>query len=41
MDICVKADSDESKLADYADELDKIHEEVREMAIKFPVPAIG
>ena len=41
MDICVKADSDESKLADYADELDKIHEEVRAMAIKFPVPAIG
>lgn len=38
-DICVKAGSDD-KLGDFADELGKIREEVREMALKFPVPGI-
>lgn len=38
-DICVKAGSDD-KLSDFADELGKIREEVREMALKFPVPGI-
>lgn len=38
-DICVEAGEDK-KLADYADELEKIHAEVKELALKFPVPAI-
>jgi len=36
-DICVKA-KDEEGLKEYKGELDKLHEEVREMALKFPVP---
>ena len=38
-DICVKA-GDEDKLDDYKDELGAIREEVRELALKFPVPGI-
>ncbi len=38
-DICIKAES-EDKLSDYADELKTIREEVRELALKFPVPGI-
>ena len=38
-DICVKA-GDEEKLADYKVELDAIRGEVRELALKFPVPGI-
>ncbi len=38
-DICVKAKT-EDKLSDYADELGKIREEVRKIALKFPVPGI-
>ena len=38
-DICVKA-GDEEKLADHKDELGAIREEVRELALKFPVPGI-
>ncbi len=38
--ICVKAGTD-GKLAEYQQELDKIHGEVRELALKFPVPAIN
>lgn len=38
-DICIKAGSDD-KLGDFADELGKIREEVRELALKFPVPGI-
>ncbi|MBR5027560.1 serine hydroxymethyltransferase [Candidatus Saccharibacteria bacterium] len=38
-DICVKA-GDEEKLADHKDELGAICEEVRELALKFPVPGI-
>ena len=38
-DICVKA-GDEEKLADYKAELDAIRGEVRELALKFPVPGI-
>ena len=38
-DICVKAKED-AKLVDYKAELDKIREEVRKLALKFPVPAI-
>ena len=38
-DICVKA-GDEDKLDDYKTELDAIREEVRELALKFPVPGI-
>ena len=37
-DICVKAGSDD-KLAEF-DELKKIREEVRELALKFPVPGV-
>ncbi|MCR5832919.1 MAG: serine hydroxymethyltransferase [Candidatus Saccharibacteria bacterium] len=38
-DICVKV-GDEDKLGDYKAELDAIREEVRELALKFPVPGI-
>ncbi len=38
-DICVKA-GNEDKLIDYKTELDTIREEVRELALKFPVPGI-
>ena len=38
-DICVKAGSEE-KLAGYKPELDKIREEVKKVALKFPVPGI-
>lgn len=38
-DICVKA-GEEDKLDDYKDELGAIREEVRELALKFPVPGI-
>ena len=38
-DICVKA-KDEAGLADYEKELEKIHAEVKKLALKFPVPAI-
>lgn len=38
-DICVKA-GDEEKLADYKAELDAIRGEVRDLALKFPVPGI-
>lgn len=38
-DICVKA-GNEDKLIDYKAELDAIREEVRELALKFPVPGI-
>lgn len=38
-DICVKA-GDEDKLDDYKTELDAIREEVRALALKFPVPGI-
>ncbi|MBQ8985193.1 serine hydroxymethyltransferase [Candidatus Saccharibacteria bacterium] len=36
-DICKKAGSEE-KLADYADELEPIRAEVKELALKFPIP---
>ena len=39
LDICVKA-GDETKLDDYAEELDAIREEVRALALQFPVPGI-
>ena len=39
VEICVQAGSSEG-LHEYADELDKIHAEVKELALKFPVPAI-
>ena len=38
-DICKKAGSEE-KLNDYAEELTKIREEVRELSLKFPIPSI-
>lgn len=38
-DICVEAGTEE-KLADFKDKLDAIRAEVRELALKFPVPAI-
>ena len=38
-DICVKANSEE-KLINYKSELDKIREEVKKVALKFPVPGI-
>ena len=38
-DICKKADSEE-KLGDYAEDLAKIHQEVRELSLKFPIPSI-
>lgn len=38
-DICVKAGS-EDKLADYTDDLAKIKDEVKALALKFPVPGI-
>jgi glycine hydroxymethyltransferase len=38
-DICKKAET-EDKLVDYKDELDKIREEVKTLALKFPVPGI-
>ena len=38
-DICVKAGSEE-KLGEYQEELDKIAEEVKALALKFPVPGI-
>ena len=40
MDLCVKAGSFEKLEADYKKELDKIHDEVKQMATKFPVPSI-
>ena len=39
LDICVKA-GDEAKLDDYAEELGAIREEVRALALQFPVPGI-
>lgn len=36
-EICVKAENEEG-LAEHQEELDKLHTEVREMALKFPVP---
>ena len=39
LDICVKA-GDEAKLDDYAEELGAIREEVRMLALQFPVPGI-
>ena len=38
-DICVKA-KDEDGLPKFEKELEKIHAEVKELALKFPVPAI-
>ena len=38
-DICVKAETEEN-LSKYDKELEKIHKEVKELALKFPVPAI-
>ena len=38
-DICKKAETEEN-LEKYSDELEKIHAEVKEIALKFPVPAI-
>ena len=38
-DICVKANSEE-KLINYKSELDEIREEVKKVALKFPVPGI-
>ena len=38
-DICVKAGSEE-KLDEYAKELDKIKKEVKDLALKFPVPSL-
>ena len=38
--ICQEA-GEEEKLADFAEELEKIHGEVKSLARKFPVPAIG
>ena len=38
-DICKLVNSEE-ELAEHLDELNKIHNEVRELALKFPVPAI-
>lgn len=40
MDICVEAGS-EKALADYTSELTPIHEAVKKLALKFPVPAIN
>ncbi len=40
MDICVKAGSQE-KLSEYHAELDPIREEVKELALRFPVPGIA
>ena len=37
-DICVKAGSEE-KLREFSAELDKIHAEVKKMALKFPLPS--
>lgn len=39
-EICVKAGS-EDKLDDFADELGKIHEEVKALALEFPLPTEG
>ena len=38
-DICVKA-KDEAGLAKYEKDLEKVHDEVKKLALKFPVPAI-
>ena len=38
-DICKKAKT-EDKLTDYAEDLAKVREEVRTLALKFPVPGI-
>ena len=38
-DICKKAGSEE-KLGDYAEDLAKIRQEVRELSLKFPIPSI-
>ncbi len=38
-EVCVKAGSEE-KLSDYEEELDKIKEEVKTLALKFPVPGM-
>lgn len=37
--ICQKAKTDEN-LKDYKDDLEKIHKEVKQMALKFPIPGI-
>lgn len=39
-EICVKA-GDKKGLADYDGELDKIHKEVKDLALRFPVPGIN
>ena len=39
-EICAKA-SDKKGLANYDGELDKIHKEVKELALRFPVPGIN
>ncbi len=46
--LCVKArkekpdeTDDEALLADYADEFERIRAEVRDLALKFPLPATG
>ena len=38
-DICVKAGTDDN-LQDYSSDLDKIHQEVKNLTKKFPVPGI-
>ena len=38
-DICKEAETEEN-LEKYTDKLEKIHAEVKELALKFPVPAI-
>lgn len=38
-DICVRAGSSEEKLGEFEAEFEKIHGEVREMALKFPLPS--
>ncbi len=39
-DICIKAESEEH-LPDFQDRLDNIHNEVRELALRFPIPGIN
>ena len=40
VDLCVKAGDFETLEKDYKGELEKIHDEVVKMAVKFPVPSI-
>jgi len=37
--ICVKADGDEASLGKFGGELDLIHEQVKKLALKFPLPS--